>query len=98
MGKKKKKQQFKEPVDGWIYHPDGAACINCERVLKPCQFFKFSTMRVIDTYEVETYYTTEGYKVVKCSERLVKETSMNIIHGREYITMFIEKFMENWYV
>lgn len=86
VGKKKKKIQFIEPAGGWSYHPDGAACINCEKVTNPiCAFYHFESMRVIDIYE--------GHKVVKCTERVVKEIPITQIHGKEYVTEFILKFM-----
>jgi len=63
MAKRKNKNKFKEPAEGWFFHPSGDMCMSCTKLHDNCSGLKFNEMRIVlDTYE--------GHKVVKCSEHL----------------------------
>lgn len=63
MAKRKNKNKFKEPAEGWFFHPSGDMCMSCTKLGDNCSALKFNEMRIVlDTYE--------GHKVVKCNEHI----------------------------
>lgn len=60
-----------------IYHPKGSMCINCQNIMRHCEFLYFDAMPVI----LEKY-TEDGLRdsffAVKCTEFLAKNRHTGI--------------------